>query len=80
MAFELRLATSEDRPRILEISAQIWEGEDYVPAVIDDWLSAPGSELLVATLAGELIAFAHLQWLSPHYVWLEGIRTDPAQP
>ena len=78
MAFELRLATSEDRPRILEISAQIWEGEDYVPAVIDDWLSAPGSELLVATLAGELIAFAHLQWLSPHYVWLEGIRTDPA--
>jgi GNAT superfamily N-acetyltransferase len=79
MAFELRLATKEDKPRILEISAQIWEGEDYVPVVVDDWLAAAGSELVVATLAGELIAFAHLQWLAPEYVWLEGIRTDPAR-
>ncbi len=78
MAFEVRPARSEDKPRILEISAQIWEGDDYVPAVVDDWLAAPGSELVVASLAGELIAFAHLRWLSPEYVWLEGIRTDPA--
>jgi GNAT superfamily N-acetyltransferase len=79
MAFEMRLATADDRPRILEISAQIWEGEDYVPAVLDGWLASPGSELIVALLGGELVAFAHLQWLSAQYVWMEGIRTDPAR-
>jgi hypothetical protein len=28
MAFELRLSTRENKPRILEISARIWEVED----------------------------------------------------
>jgi ribosomal protein S18 acetylase RimI-like enzyme len=79
MTFEMRLAMADDKPRILEISAQIWEGEDYIPLVVDRWLAARGSELIVALLDGELVAFAHLQWFAPDYVWMEGIRTDPAR-
>jgi GNAT superfamily N-acetyltransferase len=75
--FELRLARPEDRERMLAISAQIWEGDDYVPAVVDGWLADPQSGLIVALLGGVLVAFAHLRWLLPGYAWLEGLRSDP---
>jgi GNAT superfamily N-acetyltransferase len=76
--FELRPALAQDRERILAISSQVWEGEDYVPSVIDDWLAARDGELVVALLEGQLVAFAHLAWLLPGYAWFEGVRTDPA--
>ena len=78
MGIELRRARSEDKPRILEISSQIWEGNDYVPFVFDDWLSDAGGEFVVALVDGLLVGFAHRTYLAPGYAWLEGIRTDPA--
>ena len=48
MGIELRGARSEDKPRILEISSQIWEGNDYVPFIVDDWLSDAGGEFVEA--------------------------------
>ena len=47
----LRKATASDKPRIVEISSQIWEGEDYVPDVLDDWLADPSGEVIVTMLA-----------------------------
>jgi len=78
MDISFRLAALADKPRILEIAAQVWEGEDYVPDVIDDWL-APGSAVLVAACVGDtLVAFGRYAQILPGYVWLEGLRTDPA--
>ena len=74
----VRRAKPEDRARILEISSQIWDGEDYVPELLDSWFSDHEGELAVAILDGSLIAFAHRTWLCPGIAWLEGIRTDPA--
>jgi len=65
----------EDRERILAISAKIWEGEDYIPHVLDRWLSEGG--LFVAELAGKVVGFAKNTELSPGEVWLEGLRVDP---
>jgi len=79
MGIELRRARSEDKPRILEISSQIWEGNDYVPVVFDDWLSDTTGEFVVAVVDGVLVGFAHRTYLAPGYAWLEGIRTDPAR-
>lgn len=76
MGMTIRTARSFDRARILEISAQIWEGEDYVPLVIDEWMRMRNSEVVVAELNGTVIAFARMVNLAPRYVWLEGIRTD----
>ena len=73
----VRRARSDDRGRILEISSQIWDGEDYVPELLDGWFSDHEGELAVAILDGYLIAFAHRTWLSPGIAWFEGIRTDP---
>jgi ribosomal protein S18 acetylase RimI-like enzyme len=78
MGLTIRTARLADRERILAISAQIWEGEDYVPKVIDEWLRMRDSEVAVAELNGMVVSFARTVDLAPGYVWLEGIRTDTA--
>jgi GNAT superfamily N-acetyltransferase len=73
-----RPAIPADKPRILAITAQVWEGEDYVPDVIDEWL-APGTAELIAACAGdELVGFARYDRPFRDYAWFQGLRTDPA--
>ncbi|GAB4308537.1 MAG: GNAT family N-acetyltransferase [Candidatus Bipolaricaulota bacterium] len=72
----LRSARVEDRDAILAISSQIWEGEDYIPLVLDDWLAEGG--LVVAELDGVVAGLGKLTVLAPGEVWLEGLRVDPA--
>ena len=74
----VRRAIESDRESIVEISGQIWDGEDYVPELLDDWFTDREGELVVATLDDQVIAFAHRTWLCPGIAWFEGIRTDPA--
>jgi len=74
----LRKAVASDKPRITEISSQIWDGEDYVPDVLDDWLANPSGEVIVAIADEKLISFARHSYLLPGYAWFEGARTDPA--
>jgi GNAT superfamily N-acetyltransferase len=74
----VRQAAVTDRARIVEISSQIWDGDDYVPEVLDAWFADAEGELVVATLDGHVIAFAHRSWLCPKVAWFEGIRADAA--
>ena len=74
----LRKAIASDKARITEISSQIWDGEDYVPEVLDDWLDDPNGEITVAITDGKLISFARRSYLLPGYAWFEGARTDLA--
>ena len=78
MKIALRKAVATDRERIADISSQIWEGDDYVASVFDDWLADSHGEVVVATLDDVLIGFARRTYLLPGYAWFEGIRTDPA--
>ncbi|MEA3239818.1 MAG: GNAT family N-acetyltransferase, partial [Candidatus Bipolaricaulota bacterium] len=71
-------AVASDKPRITEISSQIWDGDDYVPEVLDDWLADSRGEVIVAIVDEKLISFARRSYLLPGYAWLEGARTDPA--
>jgi len=77
MSLTIRAVTPEDRGRILEISSKIWEGDDYVHLVLDDWLSHPTSEFVVACWEGRPIAFSFRSTYAPGVSWLQGIRTDP---
>jgi ribosomal protein S18 acetylase RimI-like enzyme len=74
----VRQALPSDRSRIHEISSQIWDGDDYVPELLDSWYADRMGELVVATQDNFVIAFAHRTWLCPGIAWLEGIRSDPA--
>jgi GNAT superfamily N-acetyltransferase len=73
-----RLATPADKPAILAIAAQVWEGDDYVPDVIDDWLAEENADLVAAFVGEQLVAFARYDRVLPGYAWFEGLRTDPA--
>lgn len=73
-----RPAIFDDRPRILEIAAQMWDGDDYLPDVIDDWLDAPDAHLIVALLDERVVGLARYDRTIPGYAWFEGLRTDPA--
>ncbi len=78
MKLTFRPAAAADKPRILAIAAQVWEGEDYVPDVVDEWL-APGTAELIAACAGdELVGFARYDRPFRDYAWFEGLRIDPA--
>ena len=72
------LASSDDRARILEIAAQTWEGDDYIPDVIDEWLSSGRRGLIVAELDGRVVGLARYDRTFPAYAWFEGLRVDPA--
>jgi hypothetical protein len=64
-----------DKQRVLQISARIWEGDDYVANVFDEWISDDG--LFAGLWEDEiLVGFGKLTWLSPTDVWLEGLRKD----
>jgi ribosomal protein S18 acetylase RimI-like enzyme len=78
VALKLRPVGEEDRARVEEISAQIWDGEDYVPSRFDEWLADQEGEIVGAEIDGNLIAFARRTWLRFGHAWFEGIRTDPA--
>lgn len=74
---KVRRAITDDRARILEISSKIWDGDDYVPHILDAWMVDDEGALVVATMDGHVVSFAHRAWLTPRIAWFEGIRTDP---
>jgi L-amino acid N-acyltransferase YncA len=73
-----RTATVGDRARILEITSQTWEGDDYIPDVVDDWLASSAGRLIVAELDGQVVGLARYDRTFPGYAWFEGLRMDPA--
>lgn len=78
MPLVVRNAVAADSPRIVAISAQIWDGHDYVPDVLGRWLADRRGEVLVAEIDGTVAAFAYRTWLADGHAWLQGIRADPA--
>jgi GNAT superfamily N-acetyltransferase len=74
-----RAARPEDRAAVAAISAQIWDGEDYVPEVFDDWVADPRGEFTVFFEGEWLVAFGKVTELRDGEWWLEGLRVDPAQ-
>ncbi len=78
MGIEVRALTAADRPRVLEISSQIWDGHDWVPSRFDEWIGSENGEAVAAVLDGTLIGFARRTWILPGHAWFEGIRSDPA--
>lgn len=75
----IRPASPSDRPAIEAIAAQVWDGNDYLPYFLDEWLADTIGQLYVAVDpldravgVSKLTRFAAGEW------WLEGIRVDPA--
>ena len=76
-ALVCRPALPKDTPAVLELSSHIWEGEDYVPRVWQDWLDDPQGLLVVAEYAGRIVAVGKLTRQLAESWWLEGLRVHP---
>jgi RimJ/RimL family protein N-acetyltransferase len=72
--FDVRFATIEDKPRILKLVEKTWDWGDYVPKVLDEWLSQRSGRLFVALRSSELVAIAHLSFERAGLGWMEGAR------
>lgn len=72
-----RPALPMDTPEVLAFTRQIWEGEDYVPHVWEDWLADSEGLLAVAEYGGKIVGLSKLTRLDRDQWWLEGLRVHP---
>jgi len=58
----------------LQISKDIWEGDDYIPEIFDKWIADPYGEFVGLFDENTLVAFGKMTYLTPTDVWLEGLK------
>ena len=73
-----RPALSSDTADVLAFTKLIWEGEDYIKYVWQDWLHDPCGVLAIAQYGSHAVGMAKVTFISPGQWWLEGLRVDPA--
>ena len=73
-----RPVIERDLEDIREFCKTIWDGHDYVPDVMEDWLHDRRGIFAVAEFEGHAIACSKITWLAEDQWWLEGFRVDPA--
>ena len=71
---EIRPVRTTDREQVAAITADVWEGRDYIARVFDEWVSDPGAWFQAAELEGELVGVQRLRPIAPEVVWYEGLR------
>lgn len=72
-----RPAVPRDRVEVMDLLANIWQGEDYVPYLWDQWLYQDSGCLAVAESGGRIVGTGHLKQIVPEQWWLEGLRVHP---
>ena len=72
----IRKTTKEDKETVFAISEQIWEGEDYIPAVWEKWLAEGGFYVIIYKDA--IIGCLKLTDHGNGQLTFEGLRMDPA--
>jgi len=78
MAATIRRLRSSDRNDIMEISSHIWEGHDYLPSVVDEWLHDANSRFYGVEVGGRVVAVGRLRVVENGSIgWMEGLRVHP---
>lgn len=72
-----RPARASDHADVAEFCKGIWDGDDYVPDMWEDWLNDRDGLLAVAESNGYAIGCSKVTLISKGQWWLEGFRVDP---
>ncbi len=72
MKIRFREANLRDKEGILRIASRTWEGWDYVPLFLGEWLRQGG--LFIVKAKGKIVGMTKTSVLSPGEFWLEGLR------
>ncbi|MHB8571487.1 MAG: GNAT family N-acetyltransferase [Candidatus Dormibacteria bacterium] len=75
-ALRFRPLTPADRARALQITEGVWDGNDYLPRVFDDWVADPEALFIGVESEGRLAGFHRMREVSPGEWWFEGLRVD----
>lgn len=70
----LRPIRPADRPRVIEICKDVWDGHDYMPRVFDAWVADAGSTFHAAELDGVVVGLQRLRPYAAGLIWYEGLR------
>jgi N-acetylglutamate synthase-like GNAT family acetyltransferase len=73
----IREYQNTDFPDLLDISKHIWEGEDYLPRRIDNYVKDPNSYPMVALEEDKVVSIGNFEFLNEEIVWIEALRTHP---
>ena len=73
----IREIKPSDKKEVLQISSQIWEGDDYVSNVFDKWVIGEKGFFTGYWEDEKLIGFGRMRFLTPADIWLEALRKDP---
>ena len=52
----------------------MWEGQDYIPEVFDDWVADPAARFDAAELEGVVVGFQRVRPIEAGVLWYEGLR------
>ncbi len=74
---KIRKVTLGDRKGIIAISSKIWDGQDYIPNVFEDWVTDKNRKFVCLTNNGEIRGFASMRIMPDESVWFEGLRVAP---
>lgn len=73
----IRKITEKDRSCVIEIASKIWEGDDYISFVFDEWVNDLDGNFSGLWENDKLVGFGRLKFLTSTDIWLEGLRKDP---
>lgn len=77
MTLLIRPARPDDKPAVLELTRDIWEGHDYLPRVFDAWVQDPTGHFYVVEVDGKVAGLGRVSFPDPDEAWLEGGRVHP---
>jgi GNAT superfamily N-acetyltransferase len=72
-----RPALAMDKEDVMELCSHIWEGDDYIPLVWDEWLADPDGLLGVAEISGRVAGVFKLTKFKVGEWYMEGLRVHP---
>lgn len=77
MKVEVREARSTDKVPLMSFIRKVWDGNDYIPYVWDDWLRDRESKMFVVLADGRQVGMNRVRFLEDGSGWLEGARVHP---
>jgi N-acetylglutamate synthase-like GNAT family acetyltransferase len=78
MSAKIRRVRISDRDDVVEISRHIWEGNDYLPSVFEEWLKDSCRYFYGVEVAGHVVAVGSMRLIENGRTgWMEGLRVHP---
>ena len=74
---EIRLYKPDDYNSVIELCKFIWEGNDYLPHVINDYYQSPHCKPYVLIEDNKVVSVANANFFTKDFVWFQSIRTHP---